>query len=66
MTRTTLQLDAAVLTDTLTVSELAVMLKLHPVTIRLKAASGDIPGKQIGNRWRFSRSRIEEWMREMK
>jgi hypothetical protein len=36
------------------------MLPLHPVTVRLKAASGEIPGKQIGNRWRFSRARIEQ------
>jgi excisionase family DNA binding protein len=52
------------ITDTLTVTELAALLKLHPVTIRLKAASGEIPGRQIGNRWRFSRARIEEWIRE--
>jgi excisionase family DNA binding protein len=38
------------------------MLRLHPVTVRLKAASGEIPGKQIGNRWRFSRARIEQWL----
>jgi len=49
MTHTTLQPGSAVLTDTLTVAEFAVMLKLHPVTIKLKAAAGGIPGTQLGN-----------------
>jgi len=48
--------------DVLTANEVAAMLRLHPVTVRLKAASGEIPGKQIGNRWRFSRARIEQWL----
>ena len=46
--------------DVLTANEVAAMLRLHPVTVRLKAASGEIPGRQIGNRWRFSRARIEQ------
>ncbi len=50
------------LPDILDVSDLASLLRLHRVTIRLKAASGEIPGRQIGNRWRFSRERIMEWM----
>jgi len=48
--------------DVLDVSDLATMLRIHPVTVRLKAASGEIPGRQIGNRWRFSRQRIMEWL----
>jgi excisionase family DNA binding protein len=39
------------------------LLKFHPVTVRLKAAAGEIPGRQIGNRWRFSRTRLNEWLR---
>ena len=50
--------------DILTVTEVAALLRLHPVTVRLKAASGEIPGRQIGNRWRFSRARIEAWLAE--
>jgi excisionase family DNA binding protein len=46
--------------DILDVADLAIMLRIHPVTVRLKAASGEIPGWQIGNRWRFYRSRIIE------
>jgi hypothetical protein len=43
--------------------EVGKILHFHPVTVRLKAASGEIPGRQIGNRWRFSRTRIIEWLR---
>lgn len=48
--------------DVLTVNELAEILRVHPVTVRLSAAAGRIPGRQIGNRWRFSRSVISDWM----
>jgi len=49
--------------DILDVRDLAALLRLHAVTIRLKAASGEIPGgRQIGNRWRFSRARIMAWL----
>ena len=52
------------LSDVLDAAELATILRIHPVTVRLKAASGEIPGRQIGNRWRFSRKRIMEWLGE--
>jgi hypothetical protein len=42
--------DTSAAQDTLTVAELAVMLRIHPVTVRLHAAQGLIPGRQIGNR----------------
>jgi len=48
--------------DILNAEEVAALLRLNPVTVRLKAAGGVIPGRQIGNRWRFSRKRIIEWM----
>ncbi len=49
--------------DVLTAGEVAKILRIHPVTVRLKAAAGQIPGRQIGNRWRFSRERITEWLK---
>ena len=52
--------------DTLDAADLAVMLRIHPVTVRLHAAQGLIPGRQIGNLWRFSRARIEAWLSEDK
>jgi excisionase family DNA binding protein len=48
--------------DIITATELAAMLRMHPVTIRLKASSREIPGRQVGNRWRFSRKAITEWL----
>jgi excisionase family DNA binding protein len=49
--------------DVITAEETAKILKIHAVTLRLKAAAGQIPGRQISNRWRFSRSRLNEWLR---
>ena len=49
--------------EVLTADAVGKILKIHPVTVRLKAAAGVIPGRQIGNRWRFSRTRINEWLR---
>jgi excisionase family DNA binding protein len=49
--------------DVLDARQAAAILKVHPVTVRLQAAAGVIPGRQIGNRWRFSRARLNEWMR---
>ena len=58
------QSETSALPEMLTADEVAQLLRIHPVTVRLKAASGEIPGRQIGNRWRFSKARIDEWMRE--
>jgi hypothetical protein len=44
--------DTSAAQDAQTVAELAIMLRIHPVTVRLKAIAGEIPGRQIGNRWR--------------
>ena len=49
--------------DTMEVGELAPLLHLSPVTVRLHSAAGIIPGRQIGNRWRYSRAAITEWRR---
>jgi excisionase family DNA binding protein len=50
--------------EVITAAEVGKILRLHPVTVRLQAAAGIIPGRQIGNRWRFSRTRINEWLRD--
>jgi excisionase family DNA binding protein len=49
--------------EVLNAEEVAKILRIHPVTARLKAAAGEIPGKRIGNRWRFSRTRLNEWLK---
>ena len=52
------------LPDVLDVADLAALLHIHPVTIRLHAAQGRIPGRQVGSRWRFNRVRIMAWLDE--
>jgi excisionase family DNA binding protein len=48
--------------EVMTAEEVAAMMRIHPVTVRLQAAAGKIPGRRLGNRWRFSRSAITEWL----
>lgn len=40
-------------TKTLTLEEAAALLKIHPVTLSVKAASGEIAAAKIGRRWIF-------------
>lgn len=48
----------------MTVREVAGYLRMHEMTIYRMARQGDIPAYKVGNRWRFNRERIEEWLRE--
>lgn len=50
--------------EILTAEEAAEFLGFNPVTVRLKARSGEIPGRKIGKEWRFSRTALLEWLRE--
>jgi hypothetical protein len=61
-TRTATPLATTAQDDVLDILELASLLHIHPVTARLQAAAGAIPGRQIGNRWRFSRVVIMAWL----
>jgi hypothetical protein len=64
MKMTTTKLAPTVLPDILDVAGLAAWLHIHPTTVRAHALQGLIPGRQIGNRWRFSRAKIEVWLSE--
>jgi excisionase family DNA binding protein len=46
----------------LTVREVADYLRMHEMTIYRMARQGEIPAYKVGNRWRFNRQRIEEWL----
>ena len=48
--------------DVLDIRALAALLMIHRVTATLKAQAGEIPGRQVGNRWRFSRKAIMQWL----
>ena len=42
--------------------EIAEYLNLEPVTVRRKAAKGEIPSIRIGNRFRFDQDQIDRWL----
>jgi len=46
----------------LTVDEVSKFLKVTPETVRQLAARGEMPGRKIGNRWRFSPLAIHLWL----
>src|SRR5919201_1121938 len=48
--------------DVLTVEQLAQLLQLDAKTVRNLAAAGDLPGRQLGRHWRFSRQAVLEWL----
>ncbi len=51
------------LPEVLTIEEVAAFLRLPEDTVRHYAARLAIPGRQIGDHWRFSRRALEEWLR---
>jgi excisionase family DNA binding protein len=50
--------------DVLNAKEAAEFLGVNPYTIREKARSGEIPGRKIGSKWRFSRRQLLKWLEE--
>jgi Helix-turn-helix domain len=48
---------------TMDVDEAAAFLKIHPVTLSVKAASGEIQGAKIGKRWVFLQVDLIEHIR---
>jgi hypothetical protein len=49
--------------STLTLQQAAHFLKIHPVTLSIKAASGEILGAKIGKRWVFLEIDLMEHIR---
>jgi excisionase family DNA binding protein len=50
--------------DVITLEEAAAILRVHPVTLRKKAADWGVPHKRLGTAWRFSRMVLTAWMQE--
>lgn len=48
--------------DILTLSEAAALLRVHPVTLRKRAAAWGVPHRRLGAEWRFSRTVLTAWM----
>ena len=51
--------------EILTVSELHDYLKVPKPTLYALAQNGRIPAAKIGKHWRFRRSDIDDWMKEL-
>jgi excisionase family DNA binding protein len=48
--------------EVMTVGEAAALLKLDEQAVIAAAQGGDLPARQIGGHWRFSRSAILAWL----
>lgn len=49
---------------TLTVDEVAAILKLSPITVYRELTGRRLPGFKVGNQWRVNREILDEWMAE--
>jgi excisionase family DNA binding protein len=48
--------------DVLTLEEVAELLSVEPDEVAALAASGELPGRHIGEVWRFARVAVLEWL----
>ena len=48
--------------ETLTPSEVAKILKLHPFPVTRLAREGKIPAFKVGGVWRVRKDQFEQWM----
>lgn len=48
--------------EVLTLEELAALLSLDPDATRALAEAGELPGRKLGDDWRFSRRAILAWL----
>ena len=51
------------LPDVLTLKEAAKFLRLHPSTIYTLSQKKKLPVKRVGGQWRYSRTRLSEWIK---
>lgn len=49
---------------TLTSEEAARLLNIHPKTLQRMARRGQVPGRRIGDLWRFRASELDAWWRD--
>jgi len=46
----------------LTVEDVAKRFGVNPTTVYRLVQQGRLPGFKVGNQWRFSEGRLEEWV----
>jgi excisionase family DNA binding protein len=57
-------LHAADAPEVLTLSELSTLMQVPEDELAALAESGELPGRRIGDRWRFSRAAVLAWLGE--
>jgi excisionase family DNA binding protein len=50
---------------TLTLTEAAALLHMHPEEVRTRAKAGKLPGAKTGRRWVFIEDDLIDWMRSL-
>lgn len=55
--------NAAELPEVLTLAEASSFLRLPPKDVILLATADGLPGRQVGDEWRFLKSSLEDWLR---
>ena len=50
--------------ETLTPTEIAQMLRIHPFTVTRLAREGKLPALKVGGVWRFRKDEFERWMQK--
>jgi excisionase family DNA binding protein len=48
--------------EVLTLEQLAVFLQIDEETVRALAETRELPGRKVGDEWRFSRQAILDWL----
>jgi excisionase family DNA binding protein len=48
--------------NVLTLEEAAALLKVSPAALRAAVEDGDLPGRRLGQEWRFSRMALLDWL----
>jgi excisionase family DNA binding protein len=54
--------DGARAEDVLTLEEVAALLRVPAEDVRARALLGDLPGRRLGDEWRFARAAVLTWL----
>lgn len=49
--------------DILSLEEAAKYLRVATVTLGRRVRAGEVPGRKVGNQWRFSREALDSWLK---
>lgn len=55
-------MTTTILPEVLTHKEAAKFLRIHPMTLYVLSRAKKLPVRKMGGQWRYSRTRLEQWM----